>query len=143
MTSLVMHHIFPYAATTRSRTGPIIVRVAPQYLPDQSDDEAPRHVWSYHVRVENGASEPVQLLARHWVITDADGHAETVAGAGVIGQQPVIQPGDAFDYMSGCPLTTPSGTMHGHYVMRGEAGLFEVTIPPFALEHPSLKPSIN
>lgn len=140
---MVMRHIFPYAATTNSRTGPITVRVAPRYLPEQSDDLEPRHVWSYHVRIENGAEEPVQLFARHWVITDANAHTETIDGPGVIGQQPLIQAGEAFDYVSGCPLTTPSGTMYGHYVMRTEAGLFEVTIPPFALEHPSMKPSIN
>ena len=140
---MVMQHIFPYSATTNSPTGPVIVRVAPRYLPEQSDDLEPRHVWSYHVRIENSAAQPVQLLTRHWVITDADARSETVDGPGVIGQQPLIQPGDAFDYVSGCPLATPSGTMHGHYVMRSEAGVFEATIPAFALEHPSMKPSIN
>ncbi len=140
---MVMGLIFPYSAITSSRTGPITVRVAPRYLPEQSDDLEPRHVWSYHVRIENGAAEPVQLLARHWVITDANARSEIVDGPGVVGQQPLIQPGDAFDYVSGCPLSTSSGTMHGHYVVRGEAGVFDVTIPAFALEHPSMKPSIN
>ena len=141
MTAITL--IFPYAATTRFGTGAITVRVAPRYLPDQSDPRAPRHVWSYHIRVENHALEAVQLLARHWVITDADGNTETIDGDGVIGQQPIIEAGGAFDYVSGCPLATPSGTMHGHYHMICESGPFVATIPPFALEHPDHKPSLQ
>jgi ApaG protein len=140
---MVMRLIFPYAATTDSRVGPVTVRVAPRYLVDQSDDASGRHVWSYHVRIENGGSAPVQLVSRHWVITDGNGRIETVAGPGVIGQQPFIAPGQAFDYMSGCPLPTPSGTMHGHYAMMSEAGGFDAEIPAFALQHPHLKPSVN
>lgn len=138
-----MRHIFPYAATTDAAGGQVTVRVAPRYLPEQSDDLEPRHVWSYHVRIENGGAQPVQLLSRHWVITDADAHTETVDGPGVVGQQPLIQPGQAFDYVSGCPLATPSGTMQGHYVMRRGDSVFDVAIPAFALEYPSRKPSIN
>ena len=131
--------IFPYAATT----GGITVRVAPRYLPDQSDADLPRHVWSYHVRVENHSPHAVQLIARRWIITDGRGRTEIIEGDGVIGQQPVIAVGGAFDYMSGCPLSTPSGTMQGHYAMHGVDGDFNIAIPAFALEHPTLKPSVN
>jgi ApaG protein len=131
---MVMRHIFPYAATTRGVT----VRVAPRYLPEQSDDLEPRHVWSYHVRIENGGLEAIQLLARHWEITDGDGDITHVDGDGVIGQQPLIAPGEAFDYMSGCPLATPSGGMTGHYVMACAGSRFEVRIPAFALERASV-----
>lgn len=140
---MVINLIFPYAATTRFGTGNITVRVAPRYLPDQSDADEPRHVWSYHVRVENHALEAVQLLARHWIITDGDGNTEAIDGPGVIGQQPVIEPSAAFDYVSGCPLATSSGTMHGHYDMMCESGPFRATIPAFALEHPDFKPNLN
>lgn len=135
----MMDLMFPYAATTRGVT----VRVAPRYLPEQSDARAPLYVWSYHVRIENAGVAAVQLLARRWVITNGAGRTEVVEGEGVIGEQPLIQVGGAFDYMSGCPLATPWGTMHGHYVMMGEGGRFEAEIPAFALEHPSLKPSLN
>lgn len=136
---MVMRLIFPYSATTRG----ITVRVAPRYLPDQSDPAAPRHVWSYHVRVENGGTERVQLVARRWEITDGVGHTEVVEGPGVVGQQPVIAPGDAYDYVSGCPLATPSGTMVGHYVMHAADGIFLAAIPAFALEDPAHRPSLN
>lgn len=137
MTAITL--IFPYAATTHH----ITVRVAPRYLADQSDPDAPRHVWSYHVRIENHGPETVQLMTRHWVITDSDGRTEIVDGPGVIGQQPLIDPGSAFDYVSGCPLATTSGTMHGHYAMAAASGAFNAIIPAFALQHPSLKPSVN
>ncbi len=129
----VMNLIFPYAATTRG----ITVRVAPRYLPDQSDARAPRHVWSYHVRVENGGTEAVQLRSRRWLITDGAGRSETIEGPGVIGQQPVIEPGMAFDYVSGVPLATPSGSMQGSYHMTGASGDFDVAIPAFALAVPA------
>ena len=131
--------IFPYAATTHH----ITVRAAPRYLPEQSDPRLPRHVWTYHIRIENHSLASIQLVARHWVVTDAEGRIEHVDGAGVIGQQPVIEPGGAFDYVSGCPLATPSGTMHGHYEMHGETGAFDIAIPAFALEQPTLKPSLH
>lgn len=125
--------IFPHAVTTRG----ITVRVAPRYLPEQSDGNAPRHVWSYHIRVENNGTEAVQLVSRHWTITDGYGRVEQVDGPGVIGQQPSIEPGSAFDYVSGCPLATTSGRMHGHYDMVADSGHFSVRIPPFALTRPT------
>lgn len=134
-----MEAFFPYAATTQDVT----VRVNPSYLPDQSDPESARFVWAYHVRIENGSSRDVQLIARHWIITDARGRTEEVQGEGVVGDQPLIAPGGAYDYVSGCPLATPSGTMHGSYAMAAEGDLFEVAIPMFSLDSPHARTSLN
>jgi ApaG protein len=131
--------IFPYAATT----GEIVVRVAPHYLPEQSDPDRSYHVWAYHVRVENIGSVPVRLMARRWTIVDGDGHVEEVAGDGVVGVQPLIAPGGAYDYVSGCPLSTPSGRMEGRYDMLGQDGSrFSVAIPAFVLELPGRLPPV-
>ena len=127
-----MDAIFPYAATT----GPVTVRVAPRYLPDQSDATRGYHVWAYQVRIENAGDTAVQLLARHWVITDGDGRTEDVAGDGVVGIQPLIGPGQAYDYVSGCPLRTASGSMVGRYTMVRDGVRFGVEIPEFALVRP-------
>ena len=134
-----MKAFFPYAATTVGVT----VRVAPQYLEDQSNPEAGMYAWSYHVRVENGTPDDVQLLARHWVITDAAGRVQEVRGEGVVGEQPIIPPGGAFDYVSGCPLPTPSGTMMGQYAMATRETLFEVVIPAFSLDSPDAERVVN
>jgi ApaG protein len=131
----VIGAIFPYAATT----GAITVRVAPRYLADQSDPARGYHVWAYQVRIENAAEAPVQLLSRHWIITDGHGRIEEVAGDGVVGVQPVIGPGQAYDYVSGCPLATPTGTMHGHYTLVSAGARFDVAIPAFALEMPGVR----
>lgn len=128
----MMAAIFPYAVTT----GSVTVRVAPRYLPDQSDADRGYHVWAYQVRIENAGDAPVQLLARRWEITDADGRVEDVAGDGVVGVQPVINAGQAYDYVSGCPLRTPSGSMVGRYTMVQRGVRFDVAIPAFALEQP-------
>lgn len=136
MSEAAIRMIFPHDATTSVGSGVITVRVAPRFLPDQSDVEGGRYVWSYHVRIENHALESVQLRARSWLITDGDGNVEVVEGPGVIGQQPHIEPGGAFDYVSGCPLPTSSGTMQGHYRMTGSGGSFDVTIPMFPLRLP-------
>ena len=130
---MVMRHIFPYAATT----GAITVRVAPRYLPDQSDPARGYHVWAYQVRIENASDAPVQLLSRYWVITDGQGRTEAVSGDGVVGVQPLIGAGEAYDYVSGCPLSTSAGSMHGHYTMAGGGARFEVAIPAFVLETPA------
>ncbi len=134
-----MEAFFPYAATTLGVT----VRVNPSYLPDQSDPEDARFVWAYHVRIENGSDRDVQLIARHWIITDARGRTEEVQGEGVVGDQPLIAPGGAYDYVSGCPLATPSGTMHGSYAMAAAGDLFEVAIPLFSLDSPHARTSLN
>lgn len=136
----VIGQIFPYAQTT----GGITVRVAPHYLPDQSDPDRGYFVWAYHVRVENGGDSPVRLMARRWRITDGDGHVDQVEGDGVVGVQPLIAAGGAYDYVSGCPLATSSGRMEGRYVMMGEDGArFSVTIPAFALELPDPRPQVH
>ncbi len=134
-----MKQFFPYAQTTHG----ITVRVAPRFLPEQSDPSAPRFVWSYHIRLENNSKRTVQLIARHWIITDGDGRIDEVEGEGVVGDQPILDPGQSFDYVSGCPLATPSGTMHGSYAMAAEGELFSIEIPAFALEHPTMRPSLN
>jgi len=127
---------FDYAATTRGVT----VRVNPRFLPEQSDPANGQWVWSYHIRIENRSGHPVQLIARHWVITDGDGDVEEVKGEGVVGEQPVIADDGAFDYVSGCPLPTPSGTMHGSYAMIGDKGMFEAAIPKFLLDSRHVRP---
>ncbi len=121
-----------------AETNGIHVRVAPSFLPQESDPEERRWFWAYTIEVENRGARTVQLVTRHWRITDAMGAQSSVDGDGVIGKQPVIRPGDCFRYTSGCPLAAPSGMMGGHYTMvetdTGRA--FDVTIPTFALDSP-------
>ena len=122
-----------YEAVTRN----IRVAVVPDFLDDQSEPSEGRYLWSYHITIENTGGESVQLLSRHWRITDAFGRVREVRGAGVVGEQPVIHPGSAFEYTSGAPLETPSGFMTGTYQMRAVSGEnFEIGIPMFALESP-------
>ena len=122
-----------YEAVTRN----IRVAVVPDFLDDQSEPSEGRYLWSYHITIENTGGEAVQLLSRHWRITDAFGRVREVRGAGVVGEQPVIHPGSAFEYTSGAPLETPSGFMTGTYQMRAVSGEnFEIGIPMFALESP-------
>lgn len=123
--------LFPNVATTDG----IVVRVAASYLADQSNTAAQRWFWSYHVRIENGSQRSVQLMSRSWTIIDGRGTVHEVHGEGVVGEMPLIPPGGSFDYVSGCPLDTPSGAMTGAYHMVDEDGkAFEVEIPRFALE---------
>jgi ApaG protein len=113
------------------------VQVRTEYLPERS--APPRRQWffAYRIRIANEGNETIQLLTRHWVITDANGHVEEVNGDGVVGEQPVLDPGDAFEYTSGCPLTTPFGSMQGEYRMVSVLGeQFDVQIPPFVLRVP-------
>jgi ApaG protein len=115
----------------------VIVRVRPSYLAGQSDPHEGRWVWAYQVEIENCGNQTLQLLARRWIITDASGHVETVRGPGVVGEQPVIAPGDSYSYASGCPLPTPSGTMEGAFTMTDANGRsFEAAIPAFSLDVP-------
>ena len=115
----------------------IRVAVKPAYLDDQSDPEDDRYVWSYTVTIENRGAEPVQLLSRYWSIVDGTGRIQEVRGPGVVGAQPVIAPGESFQYTSGCPLETASGTMSGRYQMMSASGeSFEAEIPAFLLESP-------
>ncbi|MEG3145398.1 Co2+/Mg2+ efflux protein ApaG [Sphingomonas sp. RT2P30] len=130
-----MKALFPYAAETRGVT----VRVSVSYLPEQSEPGRGRWFWAYHIRVENHGPMAVQLLTRHWIITDGRGARHSVEGEGVVGEQPQIAPGASFDYVSGCPLATPTGSMQGSYHMVGEDGSgFDVDIPKFALIAPAV-----
>jgi ApaG protein len=118
-------------------TRDIKIAVEPNFLDDQSEPEESRYLWSYRVTIENKSEIAVQLLSRYWRITDARGRIREVRGDGVIGEQPVIAPGRAFEYTSGAPLETASGFMTGTYHMRSSTGeSFEVGIPMFALESP-------
>ncbi|WP_174297224.1 Co2+/Mg2+ efflux protein ApaG [Sphingomonas bacterium] len=130
-----MKALFPHAQETDG----VVVRVAVSYLPDQSEPERGRWFWSYHIRIENGGDQAVQLMTRHWIITDGRGARHSVEGEGVVGEQPMILPGESFDYVSGCPLSTPTGHMQGSYRMVGEdrAG-FDVAIPRFPLVAPAV-----
>ena len=123
-----------YSSTTRS----IRVTVRSFYLEDQSKPDDSHYVWAYRVRIENCGREPVQLMRRTWRITDGRGHTQQVHGAGVIGEQPVLEPGESFEYTSGTPLDTPSGFMVGayHMVATGSGESFDVAIPAFSLDSP-------
>lgn len=115
----------------------IEVSVTPLYLVDRSIPEDNFYVWAYKIRIENKGTHTVTLRNRHWQITDADGHTEVVDGEGVVGEQPVLPPGEAYEYTSGTPLPTPSGIMVGSYEMESEEGtLFDVDIPAFSLDSP-------
>ena len=123
-----------YEASTRD----ILVRVRAYFLDDQSEPEIGRVVWAYRVAVENHGSETVQLVRRTWRITDGAGRTQHVHGEGVVGEQPVLAPGQAFEYTSGTPLPTPSGFMTGTYHRVEQPGgeAFDVAIPSFSLDSP-------
>ncbi|MEZ5607740.1 MAG: Co2+/Mg2+ efflux protein ApaG [Burkholderiaceae bacterium] len=111
------------------------VEAAPRFLPDQSDPEAGLYGFAYTITVHNTGAVAAQLIARHWIIQDARGRIEEVKGLGVVGQQPLLQPGEAFQYTSGCRLRTASGSMHGSYFCVAEDGeRFEAPIPLFELD---------
>lgn len=130
-----MKALFPLAETTRGVT----VRVSVSYLPEQSEPARGRWFWAYHIRIENDGPQAVQLLTRHWIITDGRGARHAVEGEGVVGEQPLIASGASYDYVSGCPLATPTGSMQGSYRMIGEDGaLFDAAIPKFALTAPAV-----
>ncbi|WP_102961130.1 Co2+/Mg2+ efflux protein ApaG [Mangrovicella endophytica] len=129
-----------YKATTRN----ITVTVTPSFLEEQSQPEDGRWVWAYTVEIDNGSRDTVQLRSRYWQITDAQGHVEEVEGAGVVGEQPILSPGDSFTYTSGCPLRTSSGIMRGHYRMQKPDGsTFTVEIPAFSLDVPARQRVLN
>lgn len=122
--------LFPHVA----KTGSMVVRVAVSFLAEQSSPAIGRWFWSYHVRIENDGAQPMQLLSRHWIIRDSRGVVSEVRGEGVVGEMPLIMPGASFDYVSGCPLATPTGAMEGSYRMVGEDGrTLDIAIPAFPL----------
>ena len=130
-----MKSLFPHSATT----GDVTVRVSVSFLPEQSEPAKGRWFWAYHIRIENQGGEAVQLVSREWIISDGRGSRHEVRGEGVVGEQPVLEPGGSFDYVSGCPLTTPTGSMEGRYFMVGADGAnFEVAIPRFPLVAPAV-----
>ena len=128
----------------RALTNGFQVTVLPAYLAEQSDPEESRYVWSYTIEIANLGAVTAQLMTRHWIITDAEGRREDVKGPGVVGEQPILRPGDAFRYTSGCPLTTPSGIMVGTYRMVDENGrAFDIEIPAFSLDSPFSRKVLN
>ena len=120
------------------------MRVVATFSPERSDEEEGLWFWTYVIEIENRGDSVVQLLTRHWVITDGFNRIEDVRGDGVVGEQPVLRPRDAFRYTSGCPLKTPSGSMRGSYEMASEDGeRFEVEIPEFSLDLPGARRVVN
>ena len=129
-----------YSETTKS----IRVTVVPAFLDEHSSPEDAKYVWAYEVRIENLGDETVQLINRHWSITNSLGQTETVRGPGVVGEQPILKPGDYFEYTSGAPLSTPSGLMMGTYQMEDNDGkVFDVCIPAFSLDSPHQTVQVN
>jgi ApaG protein len=123
-----------YRAVTRS----IQVTVEPSFVEDESSPGDGRYVWAYRIEIVNLGLESVQLRSRFWRITDGIGRTEEVRGRGVVGKEPLLKPGESFEYTSGCPLTTPSGIMVGSYQMQTESGeMFVVDIPAFSLDMPN------
>ena len=131
---MILDSFFKESATTNGVT----VRVITDFLDDQSVPAQKRWFWSYHIRIENHRDDAVKLLTRHWKITDGIGKISHLDGDGVVGEQPLLRPGGSHDYVSGCPLTTPSGTMEGHYRFLRDGGeTFLVNIPLFELVAPA------
>jgi ApaG protein len=129
-----------YRAVTRS----IEVTVTPRFLAERSSPEKGHFFWAYTIGITNRGSETVQLKTRHWRITDANGRLQEVRGAGVVGEEPVLGPGESFEYTSGVPLTTPSGFMAGTYGMATAAGEnFDIDIPAFSLDSSDAVRTIN
>jgi ApaG protein len=125
-------------------TSGVMVRVEPQFLPDESSPDEGRYVWAYTIEIENRSPESVQLVSRFWKITDENGLTQEVRGAGVIGQQPTIPPGESFRYTSAAPLAAPSGVMSGAYSMQRENGeAFDIAVPLFALDSPHVSRLAN
>ena len=129
-----------YRAITRQ----IEVTVEPNFMPERSSAENRQYFWSYTIVITNTGAETVQLRTRHWIITDASGRKQEVRGEGVVGEQPILAPGERYEYTSGVPLATASGFMTGHYQMESESGeRFEIDVPTFSLDGPDSKRVLN
>ncbi|KAA0972429.1 Co2+/Mg2+ efflux protein ApaG [Aureimonas fodinaquatilis] len=125
-------------------TAHITVTVTPAYLAEQSNPESGKWAFAYRVEIKNGSGEPVRLRSRYWHITDDRGHVEEVRGPGVLGEEPLLPPGNSYTYTSGCPLGTPSGFMRGHYNFeRADGSMFQVAIPAFSLDIPAQNRTLN
>ena len=138
-------HSFRYDGTMyRAVTRQIEVTVEPNFMPERSSAEKSHYFWSYTIVITNNGEEIVQLRTRHWIITDASGRRDEVRGEGVVGEQPVLAPGERFEYTSGVPLATASGFMSGRYQMVSETGeRFEVDVPTFSLDSPEMRRVLN
>src|SRR5512145_1743052 len=125
-----------YVSVTRD----IEVTVTPRFLPERSSPQQGHFFWAYTIAITNNSRETVQLKSRHWRITDASGRVQEVRGAGVVGEQPRLAPGETFEYTSGVPLPTPSGFMVGSYSMVSDTGeRFDIAIPAFSLDSPDIR----
>ena len=126
------------------KTRKINITVNPYFLDDQSEPEEQHFVWAYQVTIDNQGNEKVQLKNRYWKIIDSNGSEQEVKGEGVVGEQPILNPGEKFEYTSGTPLSTPSGFMGGYYEMETKTGkIFEAIIPQFSLDSPFIKNNLN
>lgn len=125
-------------------TKDILVCAEPLFLEEHSNPEEYYYVWAYTIKIENKGTQQVQLLNRHWIITDANGHSQEVKGEGVVGEQPVLKPGESYIYTSGAPLSTSSGFMKGTYQMQYDDGsIIDVQIPTFILDNPDIHTNIH
>jgi len=123
--------------TTKTSKYSVAVTAHSTYLPDQSDEDEDRYVFAYTIRITNNGDATAQLVSRHWIITDGEHRVQEVKGLGVVGQQPLLQPGESFEYSSGASIATSVGTMHGTYQMRADDGhTFDAAIPAFTLSVP-------
>jgi ApaG protein len=133
-----------FARMYRAVTRQIEVTVEPNFMPERSSAEKRQYFWSYTIVIVNSGAETVQLRTRHWIITDASGRRQEVRGEGVVGEQPVLAPGERFEYTSGVPLPTASGFMTGRYQMESQSGeRFEIEVPTFSLDSPDNKRVLN
>jgi ApaG protein len=124
----------------QAQTHGVRVTAAPSFMDAESSHAQGRYFWAYTIEIVNLSTQTVQLMTRHWFITDGRGEVHEVRGEGVVGKQPVLRPGESFNYTSGCPLTTPDGSMHGFYAMQDENGaIFDVEVPLFPLDSPYVK----
>jgi ApaG protein len=140
----MMHPRERIARMYRAVTRQIEVTVEPNFMPERSSAEKREYFWSYTIVITNTGQDTVQLQTRHWIITDASGRKQEVRGKGVIGEQPVLRPGERFEYTSGVPLPTASGFMTGHYQMVSESGeKFDIDVPTFSLDSPDHKRVLN
>ena len=128
----------------RAVTNDVEVSVEPFFIPERSQPDENRYFWAYRITIANQSERQVKLLSRYWRIVDGTGRVEEVRGDGVVGEQPELEPGDSYQYTSGCPLTTPSGIMQGQYTMTdGKGRTFEVEIPAFSLDLPDAPRKLN